>query len=323
MRCSFCNANAIISLRYAKLRLCPEHLSSYLERKVLRTINRYGLIKRNDKVLIAASGGKDSATLAHILYRLKDYLGIELVGMHINLGIGEYSIKLEKAFRELFERLAIPYVILSLKDIAGITLPDIVRMTRRVACSVCGLIKRYLMNLTAYMLNANKLATGHVLEDIVQFIIKEFLTADFDRLSKLKPLLEGTPDGKLVTKIRPLYEVRGKESLTYAIVNNLPFVYDTCPLIDERMMVFKIRRLIDNLELEHPGLSIYFLRKYNSSFIKYLENLGMNKTKFSTCNICGMPSTSHTCGFCRLMLRIDKDPLDVLAKVRLQVETMT
>ena len=58
MNCSKCNEKAIYS--NCVMLLCKNHFLSYFEAKVIRTINRYGLIKKNDIVCVATSGGKDS-----------------------------------------------------------------------------------------------------------------------------------------------------------------------------------------------------------------------------------------------------------------------
>jgi len=317
--CSLCDSNAVITLKYARMRLCASHFTRFLKRRVLRTVKRYGLINSGDKVLIAVSGGKDSSVLAHILSSLSSELKADLIGFHINLGIYEYSLKAEKSARALLDNIKIPYIILNLKDTLGMTLPEMVRKLRRPPCAVCGILKRYLMNLTAVTINATKVATGHVLEDVMQFILKEFLTSNFDRLTKMRPLIEGTPDGKLVTKIKPLYEIREKETLTYAIVNNIPFVHERCPLVDDSMMILQIKKFIVELEYNHPSLCISFVRHYN----KFLKKLPLDDSlrDYIECNICSMPSSSSPCSFCRLLLSLGISPKDAIEKIKEHVKS--
>lgn len=52
--------------------------------KVIEYINDNELIKAEDKILVALSGGPDSVCMLHILYKLKDMLNIELGAIHIN-----------------------------------------------------------------------------------------------------------------------------------------------------------------------------------------------------------------------------------------------
>ena len=69
MACSKCDNKAIIALQHGNL--CKKHFINYFEDKVFKTINRFQLLGRNEKVCVAASGGKDSLT---VLYLTKKYL---------------------------------------------------------------------------------------------------------------------------------------------------------------------------------------------------------------------------------------------------------
>ena len=46
--------------------------------EVLKTIKTYNLINKGDKVVVGVSGGPDSICLLHVLYTLKQELGIEI-----------------------------------------------------------------------------------------------------------------------------------------------------------------------------------------------------------------------------------------------------
>ena len=60
-----------------------------LKDEVLKTIKTYNLINKGDKVVVGVSGGPDSICLLHVLYTLKQELGIEIFVAHINHMIRE------------------------------------------------------------------------------------------------------------------------------------------------------------------------------------------------------------------------------------------
>ena len=69
--CSACETQRAV-LRRPKTHenLCRECFFEALETEVHETICRYGLFKKGEKVALAASGGKDSTVLAHIVTTL-------------------------------------------------------------------------------------------------------------------------------------------------------------------------------------------------------------------------------------------------------------
>jgi tRNA(Ile)-lysidine synthase TilS/MesJ len=101
-KCVKCGRQAVIKIPYARLWLCKDHFIEFFEARVLKAIKRYGLIKKGDKVLVAVSGGKDSASLLSALKKASEELDFNIIALHIDLGIGEYS----KGNREAVVRLA-------------------------------------------------------------------------------------------------------------------------------------------------------------------------------------------------------------------------
>ena len=55
-----------------------------LHEKLLKTIQKYNLIQKQDKIVIGVSGGPDSMCLLDSLYCLKEKLGFEIVVAHVN-----------------------------------------------------------------------------------------------------------------------------------------------------------------------------------------------------------------------------------------------
>ncbi len=315
VKCARCPRPAVIKIRYSKMHLCDHHFSEYLVERVKRTMERYDMVGRGDEILIAASGGKDSASLVHMLADLSHEMEYSVIGLHIDLGIGDYSERCSAKAVKLFEEVNIPYIVLDLRRILGHGIPELSRKVRRKACSLCGIIKRYLMNLTANACRASKIATGHTMEDLAQYIIKAFLLQDQEQLSRLKPVTKGR--NGLIGRIKPLCEITERETFTYAYVNHLPFTYEECPMFRERTLDAEIRSFIKRMQYERPSIVISLIRRQSEVLA---DRSAKNLIK---CAYCGMPSSTSPCAFCKILIKLGREPEDVINRVYEIAEQMS
>src|SRR5574341_1882063 len=83
MKCRKCDQTAIINMRQHKLALCKEHYPAWIVEQTQRVIEKYCMFTREQRVLVAVSGGKDSLSLWDILWRL----GYHADGLYLGLGI--------------------------------------------------------------------------------------------------------------------------------------------------------------------------------------------------------------------------------------------
>ena len=68
--------------------------------KVIKTIKKYNLINKGDKIVLGVSGGPDSISMLDILNSIKDEIGFEIYVAHINHLIREEAIDDEKYVEE-------------------------------------------------------------------------------------------------------------------------------------------------------------------------------------------------------------------------------
>jgi len=104
-------------------------MTNYLK-KVFRTIEKYKLVEKGDKIFVALSGGKDSAALLFTLKKFKEERNqdFEIVGFHINLGtIG--SEKIQEIVEKQCELAGVRLVVFELKK-EGINLGEIAKKNR-------------------------------------------------------------------------------------------------------------------------------------------------------------------------------------------------
>jgi uncharacterized protein (TIGR00269 family) len=284
--------------------LCTDHYVDYVERRVDRFLKRYGLVGPDERVVVAVSGGKDSVALASILARLfGDKARSRLALLYIDLGIPGYSSKLRRSVEELAQLLGLPLIVIPLSEVLGVkSIHELARKAGRATCSVCGLVKRYIMNVVAVEANA-VLATGHTLDDTLAYVIKDFMYQDEERLVKWVPRTPKAPGA--APKIRPVMELSERETLLYTVVKGLPFVHEECPFRPEDSIEDATKDYLNRVEEKHPGTKISFLRRLVSRLEKASTHLA-GSTR--VCRLCGMISQTDVCSFCKLTQKVLGEP---------------
>ncbi len=284
MKCK-CGRKAVFHSKVYRITLCDECYPKFYIELVRRSIKRYGIVKKSEKVLACVSGGKDSSAMA---YALKE-LGYDLELFHIDLGISEYSKESLKSVEELAESLDLNLNVVKLKDY-GFTIDDI---ERKKVCSACGIAKRYLMNRFARERGFDIIATAHTCEDIILFFIKNMLSGNIDYISKLKPRIDAFD--KLVAKAKPLFERTEKENATLVLTLNIPFTPTECPHAPRDVW----KEIIYDVELKKRGFKQNFVR----AIAKLAESIRTEEWKVKHCKICGEVSNAEICSFCKLTKR--------------------
>ena len=304
-RCSVCGAPAAVHLPYARLSLCPRHFQEYIERKVRRVLERVGALRPGARLLAAVSGGKDSAAMLHALARVAVPAGVEVLGLHIVLGFGPYSERSRDAAVEACRKLGIPCIVVSVEELVGMPVHELARRLRRPTCSVCGVVKRYIINAAAVEYKADYIAMGHNADDIIAYSVKEFLSQNLEALAKLGPATE-TVEGVAVGRLRPLYEVYEREALLYAMLTGTPFLHDECPYRPRAPIEQRVKEFMNRLEEEHPGVKIGFIRRLEKRLTLYKSLAG--DARPGRCSVCGLAAAGGECSFCRLTRRATGEP---------------
>ena len=279
MECDYCSKEAITS-SYGK-NYCKEHFNMYFRGRVKSVIDKFHI---KGRMAVALSGGKDSATVMHVLH----ILGMEIVPFHINLDIPSYSKSSREACRQLCDSLGYKLEVINLQDY-GISLEN-----EEKACSVCGTAKRYLMNRFAYENECKYVATGHNLSDVVTFAMNNLANVNIMNFRGNKPYLEGKEEYRMVAKIKPLFYLKDDECMNYVSINKIPYTKEICPHQKEAPTI-KIKEWLHEIEEKRNGTMLNMAK----SFWK-IEDMIKEEVKLRRCSICGYPSYGKICKFCKI-----------------------
>ncbi|MDD4766796.1 MAG: tRNA lysidine(34) synthetase TilS [Desulfotomaculaceae bacterium] len=187
--------------------------------KVRDYISRHRMVERGDKILAAVSGGPDSIALLHILYLLKDELGISLHVAHLNhMFRGEESEADAFFVAETARRYGLPVTVESV-DV------PLYRKRRRLSNQVAAREVRYKFLLDcAGQVGASRVALAHQADDQAETILINFLRgAGTGGLKGILPVRDGF-------FIRPLLNVRRSEIESFCSEMDLAFRQDSSNL---------------------------------------------------------------------------------------------
>jgi tRNA-5-methyluridine54 2-sulfurtransferase len=265
-----------------------------IETQIKETIKKYKLIKKSDKIAVALSGGKDSTSLIYILKKL----GYDVHGLMIDLYLGEWSKIHNKNMTDFCEKNDIPLTIVDLKKELGQGICFIKAIVKKqknlTGCSVCGTVKRWILNRHAKKLGADKLVTGHNLDDEAQNVLMNFLKGNILLGINSSPATGGKAVDGFVQRIKPMFFTPEDEIMKYAKKNKFEILYEKCPCAFGTYRV-DTRGWTKDLSNKQK-LNIV------SSFQDILPGLRRdNKTEIKKCKKCGEPARKDLCNFCEVM----------------------
>lgn len=138
--------------------------------KVRIAIERFQLLQPGKPVVVGVSGGPDSLTLLHALWRLREEFRWQIVGAHLNHGLRGAEADEDEAFVKNFcEGLGVPCVTRKV-DVRAIA------HQRKLSISQAGRRERYhLFAEVAQKFGATEIALGHTASDVVETVLLNLL----------------------------------------------------------------------------------------------------------------------------------------------------
>ncbi|MCG3219660.1 MAG: TIGR00269 family protein [Candidatus Heimdallarchaeota archaeon] len=307
--CHKCSQPACYIRPHGKLPLCLTHFNESFVRRVKKTILDNNLIKRNERIAVGVSGGKDSIALLTVLHELKKDLSSELVVITIDEGIANYredSVKYAKLAAEKFD---LEHHIYSFKDLFGYSLDEIIAIDAKTerslgACSFCGILRRRALNVVAREAGVNVLCTGHNQDDEAQTVIMNVLRGEVLRIMRSNP----TPNKKhrsLIPRAKPFRRTPEEEIVLYCVLNDLPYQEVSCSYAVEASRG-PLRDFMLDYQNIYPSTGMNVISSADkilelASQLKEPLNNKYSKRKIDTCPECGEISSSGQCKVCEVI----------------------
>ena len=294
-------------MRQHKLGLCAPHYVEWIQAQTERFVGKYKMFTRDERVLVAVSGGKDSLALWDVLLDL----GYQVDGLYIGLGIDggvDYSNQsLAKIEGFLAGRQNTRLHVVDVQGQYGAGIPQAASLTlrgRNKPCSVCGLVKRHVMNRMAREQNYDVLATGHNLDDEAAVLFGNTMQWQVGYLARQAPVLPASADG-LARKVKPFCRFYERETAAYALIRGIDYIYDECPYSVGASSI-RHKMVLSEMERESVGTKLHFYLGFlRAREAGAFSGVAEARPDLHPCRTCGQPTTAgDQCAFCRLWIKV-------------------
>lgn len=213
-----------------------------LLRTMLNTVVDYRLIEKDDHIMVAISGGKDSYTMLDLLLTAQKRAPFQykVTAVHLDQAQPGYD---GKPLEDWLKKNQINHLILR-ED----TYSVVVDKTKPggTFCSLCSRLRRGILYSAAEQIGANKIALGHHRDDSVETLLLNLIYAGKMQAMPPKYL---TDDGRFFV-IRPLIEMAERDIINYANKKAYPILPCNLCGSQEGLKRQRMKELLDTLELE-------------------------------------------------------------------------
>ncbi len=244
-------------------------LEARVAKKTTKAILDYHLVEDGDRIMVGLSGGKDSWALLQILDVLRQRAPIRfsLVAVNVDSGYKDYQ---HDVIAETCEARGWEYRVEH--TAIGEVMDDLLE-AKATPCSLCARLRRGVLYRIAAEVGATKIALGHHLDDFIETLL---LNLFFAGALKAMPARLVSDNGQHVV-IRPLAYVTESEARQYAREQDLPIIGCCCPACgDLSLQRQRVKRLILDLEREHPGVKASMLKALGNVMPRHLLDHRLN-----------------------------------------------
>ena len=244
--------------------------SQIILERIKKTIQKYKLLEKKDRILIAYSGGVDSTGLINLLLELREEWSFELFLGHFNHKLRQKADEDEQFVKRMARKYSLPLFVGS-KDVRSSA------RAKKLNIEEAGRELRYdFLKKTALKIGGAKIATGHTMTDQAEtFLMRLMRGSGLRGLAGIFPVVEGMI-------VRPLIQIERKDIEAYLKEKRIECRIDESNL-DRRFLRNRIRLdlipyIQENFEPEivsSLGRITSIIREENS----LLEKIAQEKTK--------------------------------------------
>jgi tRNA-5-methyluridine54 2-sulfurtransferase len=294
-KCRVCKAPAVIDLPRHNAKFCAEHLQQLCRRQMAKAIEDFDMLSKDDRILVAVSGGKDSLALWDLLIEL----GYDTEGLYLGLGIGAYSDDSGSYARAFANERGLALREIDLREEYGYDVPGAAKAMRRVPCSACGTSKRHLFDAATLDGGFDALVTGHNLDDEAAVLFGNVLHWDAEYLGRQHPVLPARPG--FPKKVKPLVRLAERETAAWCVLRRIDYQVEECPMAaGNRHLGYK--EALNAVEAQSPGTKAHFYFAFLERMAPLLAGMSAAAAgELNDCTQCGSPTTGDVCAFCRLV----------------------
>ncbi|MFP4640556.1 MAG: tRNA lysidine(34) synthetase TilS [Dehalococcoidia bacterium] len=228
---------------------------SDIEKRIPQVVRRFLLdnapTEGSRPLVVGVSGGADSVCLLHVLFSLKDELGLKLHVAHLNHGLrgGEADADAEYV-ASLAQRLGLPATIES-RDVEGY------RIENRCSLEEAAREVRYrFFAEVAQSLGTDAVMLGHTADDQAETILLHLIRGTgLSGLEGMRPVSHWQlPSGTQLNLIRPLLEVNREDTQAYCAIRELYPRVDSSNVSLQHLRNRIRYELLPKLEEYNPGI---------------------------------------------------------------------
>ena len=247
-------------------------LETRLAKKTTKAIVDFDLIEDGDRVMVGLSGGKDSWALIQILDVLRQRAPIQFSIVAVNVDSGYEGYQHQQIAEACAAR---GWEFHRESTSIGAVIEDKLAADA-TPCSLCARLRRGVLYRWASKVGATKIALGHHLDDFVETLL---LNLFFAGALKAMPA-RLVSDNRQHVVIRPLVYVTEAEERAYARENDLPIIGCCCPACgDLGLQRQRVKRLIMELEREHPNVKASMLKAIGNVMPRHLLDRRLNPVR--------------------------------------------